>query len=117
MVRPADVPEMTAADDLRVVVRTSAGTARVSARGELDRSNAPELDAAIRVAEESAAAVELDLRGLTFMDASGIRLLLAWTSHAHSANLALSILPPPADVARVCELVGVTHLLPLVEAA
>ena len=60
-------------------VKTSeAGDGRVvECQGELDIATAPEVEAAVRgLLDEGAGRLRLDWSGLTFMDSTGIRLLL-----------------------------------------
>jgi stage II sporulation protein AA (anti-sigma F factor antagonist) len=87
----------------------------ISARGELDIATAPHLDAVLCDVEARDRRVAVDLHALTFMDSSGVNLLARHTARAHSIGFALAIIPPVASVARVLDLAGVTHLLPIVE--
>jgi anti-sigma B factor antagonist len=90
--------------------------ARIVARGELDLGAAPELDAALCRAEATARTITVDLRELTFMDSSGVNLLVRHVEIAARNRVELSIVAPRPSVARVLDLAGVTHLLPLVDA-
>jgi stage II sporulation protein AA (anti-sigma F factor antagonist) len=87
----------------------------VSARGELDIATAPQLDAVLCDVEARDRRVAVDLHALTFMDSSGVNLLVRHAVRAHCMGFALAIVPPVARVARVLDLAGVTHLLPIVE--
>ena len=87
---------------------------RITAAGELDLATASQLDAALTEAEGVARRVEVDLRALTFMDSSGINLLMRHAGRARG-DLTLVIVPPPPRVARVLDVAGVTDLLPLVD--
>jgi stage II sporulation protein AA (anti-sigma F factor antagonist) len=84
--------------------------------GELDLATA---DAAAdeigRVEADDARSIVLDLSGLTFMDSSGVRLML--TAHARSRGDAnrLTMLRGGAAVQRVLEMCGVDRLLPFVD--
>lgn len=81
--------------------------------GDLDLDTASALDAAVQRAAQSAPAVALDLTELSFMDSSGIKLLVRLAKRAQTDGLAFSIIPPPPRVARVLELTAVTEFLPL----
>lgn len=107
---PSDASEL----DWRVTAIESGDAAVIRARGELDIATAPELDAAVRALDASVRRLELDLHQLTFMDSSGITLLLVHTRRAAAAGVVLTIVPPPPLVARVLGMAGVTRLLPLV---
>ena len=91
--------------------RDDQGRSRVTLRGELDLGTAPQLEQALAEADGD---VLLDLRGLTFMDSTGVRLLL---EAAESAAGRLRIVPPSNGDARVTiEETGIAPLLPLVDA-
>jgi anti-sigma B factor antagonist len=59
----------------------------------------------------------LDLSRLTFMDSTGIRLILQAQEHALRHDARLVVVRPPANVMRVLELVGLDEQLDLVDAA
>jgi anti-sigma B factor antagonist len=113
VVQPADPGPGFVVDEFGVSVTDGDGCVRVAAWGELDLSSAPELDATLDQVERIARSVVLDLRGLTFLDSSGVTLLLRHTQRAASDGFALSIVAPEPRVARVLELTGVAAVLPL----
>ena len=104
--------------DFKIEVdRGSDGGARVVVIGELDLAVAS--DFRDRVAELlTEGSVLLDLRGLEFMDSSGIRaldaLLRLAEAEGHSLLQVSSTLQPP--VRQVLELTGMLGVLSLVEA-
>jgi anti-sigma B factor antagonist len=58
-------------------------TAWVRPVGELDLDTAPELEGVLEsVRAEGHPRVVLDLRGLTFMDSTGLRLVIRWDTRA-----------------------------------
>jgi anti-anti-sigma factor len=64
-------------DHLQVKTSGSGGLTVVECHGELDIASAPDVEAVVRVLlDEGAAQLRLDWSGLTFMDSTGIRLLL-----------------------------------------
>jgi anti-anti-sigma factor len=90
--------------------RDEQGGSRLTLRGELDLGSAGALASAL---EQAPGPVLLDLRKLTFMDSTGVRVLL---EAAERAGAGLRILPPAGGDARVTiEETGVGALLPLVE--
>jgi anti-sigma B factor antagonist len=92
------------------VTRDARGGARVALRGELDLGSAPQLRRALEAAGDD---VVLDLRGLTFMDSTGVRVLL---EAAERGGGGLRMLAPTGGDARVTiEETGIAPLLPLVE--
>ena len=79
-------------------------------RGELDLATAPRLEHALAEAGDD---VLLDLRGLTFMDSTGVRVLL---EAAEGAGPGLRmIVPAGGDVRVTIEETGIAPLLPLVD--
>lgn len=96
-------------------IRDCGDRIRIVAAGELDLATASQLDAALTEVEATADRIELDLAALTFMDSSGINLLIRHARRVEGAGPALAIVPPPPRVARVLEVAGVIDLLPLVE--
>jgi anti-sigma B factor antagonist len=86
------------------------GTCRIALRGELDLGTAEQLEQAL---EDAGDDILLDLRGLTFMDSTGVRVLLEAAEHG---GRRLRILGPVDGDARVTiEETGIAPLLPLVE--
>jgi anti-anti-sigma factor len=73
----------------------------------------------IEVQRASAAAtssVVVDLRGLTFIDSSGLREILDASSQLTERGLAVSFLKPPDRLWRVFEVTGSDRLLPFDDA-
>ena len=91
------------------------GFTRVTLCGELDLATAPQLADALANAPDGAAVVILDLSGLTFMDSTGIRVILRAEQHARMHGAELVVVRPPDAVMRVLELVGLDEQLELVE--
>jgi anti-sigma B factor antagonist len=86
------------------------GTCRLTVRGELDLATAARLEQALAEAGDD---VLLDLRGLTFMDSTGVRVLLE-AAEAGPAGLRI-VLPASGDVRVTIEETGIAPLLPLVD--
>jgi anti-sigma B factor antagonist len=58
------------------------------------------------------AQIEIDLREVTFMDSTGLRLLVGWRRRALTEGFDLQIvLDPDGPVARVVELTGLQEVL------
>ena len=92
------------------VAQDAQGGSRVTLRGELDLGSAPQLEQALGATNGR---VVLDLSGLTFMDSTGVRVLL---EAAERSRGELRIVPPPGGDARVTfEETGIARLLPLVD--
>jgi anti-anti-sigma factor len=87
-------------------------TARLS--GEFDMSATftiePALDRAL--AEPGVRALTVDLSDLSFIDSTGIGILLRLEAEARTRGMELSIVPAPADVHRVFQIAGLADALP-----
>lgn len=77
--------------------------------GEIDLASIGALEAAIDATEQDAAAgadVVLDMTGVTFLDSSGLRVLVTANDRLASAGSRLVIRRPAASVLRVLEITG-----------
>jgi anti-anti-sigma factor len=85
----------------------------VAPHGELDMATVGAIEAELtRVRQSGAEHVVLDLGGLTFMDSSGLHLVLKWTAEASRDGLVFELEPGPPAVQRIFELAAVTDELP-----
>lgn len=92
------------------------GGVRVRLEGELDIATAPRADEALRGAEDGAPPViAADLAGLSFMDSTGLRLIVAAAGRAHAAGRRFVVVRGPDAVHRVLELTGVDARLEVVD--
>jgi hypothetical protein len=71
----------------------------------------PAASIALRAARADARHVVLDLGGTTFIDMSGVRILLAAAEHAHAAAGTFEIVHPTAPVTRMLTLTGADRAL------
>jgi anti-anti-sigma factor len=79
--------------------------------GDLDISGVKEfLDDADRLLDTGAAAIELDLGGVTFIDSSGLGALVRVQRTATVAGRQLRLTNVPRPVTRILELTGLTDL-------
>ena len=87
--------------------------------GELDLSGAAVVESELdRLAgEPGLATVILDLRGLEFMDSSGLRLVVVADMRAREAGRRFALVPGTEAVQRVFEITRMTEHLTFVEAA
>jgi anti-anti-sigma factor len=89
---------------------------RVVLAGELDIGSAPEVEQVLRKVEsDGATTLTIDLRGLTFMDSTGLRMLVAADKRAKDEGRSLRIIRGPAPVQRILDLTGLGDKLPLVD--
>jgi anti-sigma B factor antagonist len=90
----------------------------VAVRGELDISTAQRLEDDLRQLEaERPACLVLDLQELTFMDSTGLRLLIMADSRAREDGRRLAIVKGNDMVQRVMRLTRLDERLDLVEDA
>ncbi|MCU1370311.1 MAG: anti-anti-sigma factor [Ilumatobacteraceae bacterium] len=81
--------------------------------GELDPATAPELDAHLRelIADAGVRSVVLDLAGITFLDSSGLRSLVAANDALRARSASLVLRAPSSNIRRVLEVTGLTELI------
>jgi len=94
------------------VKRDAGGALRIVVRGELDLATAGQLEAALEAPAEQP--VVVDLRGLTFMDSTGVRTLLQATEDSRRDGRDLAFLVPASGDARLTlSETGIEALLPI----
>jgi anti-sigma B factor antagonist len=93
------------------------GRAHLTLRGELDLATAPELEQLVNERIDGSQEVVIDLRGLDFMDSSGIRVLVAAHARAGRAGARLFIVRPEpgSAVAKILEVAGLDGELNLLD--
>jgi anti-sigma B factor antagonist len=100
-------------DEFRLDVEPEPEPARVRPSGELDLATVDRVERALRELRDAGVRdVVLDLRGLTFMDSTGLSLTLRWTVAAEQDGLSFSLIPGAAPIQRVFELAGIAGRLP-----
>ena len=106
--------------DLRLRTRPAPGHSRdgatvVEVAGELDLHSAPQLRAELTRAIESSAPprVIVDLSGVTFLDSTGVGVLVGALKRAREADGKLHFCNPQPRVCRVFEITGLVGVLPL----
>ena len=89
------------------------GQAVISPRGELDMATVGAVEQ--RLTQLRSTGVEkivLDLGGLSFMDSSGLHLVMRWANAASSDGFAFELEPGPPPVQRIFDLTAVHDTLP-----
>lgn len=82
--------------------------------GEVDLSTAGTIeDAACDLLDRGFSSVVIDLRGVTFLDCTGVHALLSADRQGRSLNRRVSIIPGGARVQRILDLTGVLDRLEL----
>jgi anti-sigma B factor antagonist len=85
----------------------------LSVHGELDLATADELERElVRVEGTDALSIVLNLSALTFIDFTGVRLLISAQARSRADSNRLTLLRGPSSVQRVFELTGVLDILP-----
>lgn len=106
-------PAANAPPLFRTRTQTAGTTCIVSCIGELDLASAPEGRGALLAALDGRpGTLVVDLSGLTFLDSSGVRLLLEVHGTALAAGVALQMVPAPEPTHHVFRLCGLEGVLP-----
>ncbi len=91
-------------------------THTISLIGEMDLTNAGGVEQELlRVQASDARMIVLDLSGLTFMDSTGIRLLVLAEARSRGDSDRLMLKRPPDHVHRVLCIAGIADLLPFAD--
>ena len=87
----------------------------VAPKGELDLETVEEVRTALDARPPEAGAVVLDLRGLTFFDTSGMRLVVETTQRAEEDGIRFAVVRGCDDVQRIFGLAKLDGRLPFVD--
>jgi anti-anti-sigma factor len=100
--------------ELQLTVSREADAYTLALFGELDIASCTELEEELELAEMSSAKlIVLDLRGLDFIDSSGLHAIV--DAHRHAAKR-LIVVRGPSQVQRMFELCALDELLTIVDA-
>lgn len=101
---------------LEVDTQEREGLVHVSLRGELDLSTVEKVEAELRrVEEDDAKLLVLDLSGLTFLDSTGLRLMVTADQRARKAGRRVAIVKGPETVHRVFTITKLDDRLQMVD--
>jgi anti-sigma B factor antagonist len=99
-------------EPFRIEVYPERDTVRVAPVGELDIAVADSLQRQLEELHESGwRRFVLDLRGLSFIDSSGLSVIIRWNGHARANGISFELIRGPRAVQRVFELVRITDRL------
>ncbi|HEY1778092.1 MAG TPA: STAS domain-containing protein [Solirubrobacteraceae bacterium] len=99
-------------ESFHVTSESSDGAQRIIASGELDIATVPVLEAAFDAALASAAGrIVVDLGSITFIDSTGLRLLIKMTETCPDGKLGIR---STAIVDRLLQVTGLLDQLPLI---
>lgn len=88
----------------------------ITLSGELDLATAGDVERELLGAEaDGAATIVLDLADLTFLDSTGVRLLILADARSRSNGHSLTLRRPPDHVRRVLRICGIAERLPLAD--
>jgi anti-sigma B factor antagonist len=109
-------PMATPPEDFSIAADERDGVVHVTLRGELDLATAPELEELLDDRLDSGDVV-IDLRGLEFMDSSGVRVLVAAHTRAGRCGNRLILVRPPrgSAVDKIIEISGLHSELNFVD--
>jgi anti-sigma B factor antagonist len=101
-----------------ISVERHPGAVLVRITGELDLAAKPQFEECLKgLSNEKSAELVLDLREVTFIDSTGLRMVLDLWEHSRENGFDLAILPASQTVQRAFELTGLDGALPIVDRA
>ena len=93
------------------------GVALVALTGELDMASSPDLEDRLELLRsDGVRAIVIDLRGLTFVDSTGLRAFIRAKSHARENGHRVLLIGASRQARRVFDIAGVSFLLDDAEA-
>jgi anti-anti-sigma factor len=116
--RPTPPPPMTAATGALDLVRQQEGPNQVELllHGELDATTCPVAEREIAGAQDERPAVlVVDLAGLTYLDSSGIRMVLLAQEHADDAGRTVAVRLGSGMARRLFDMLGLTDRLEVLD--
>lgn len=99
----------------RVQRRHDGDVVVVTPQGDIDLLTVAPIRAELETAQSQARIVVLDLRAVTFIDSSGVRLLVEAEHAAQRDGFAFSVVRGPAPVERLLDLAGLSDRLTLID--
>jgi anti-anti-sigma factor len=94
---------------IQLAVTDEADRRVIQVSGEIDPLTAPELDEAVRAAARDASVVAIDLSEVSFLDSSGLRVIVAAQQELEGNGVGLVISNPSDSVRRVLEISGLSQ--------
>jgi len=95
-------------EPFRCEVEPDRAAVRVRPIGELDLATVPLVEAQLaELWSVGFTRIVLDLREVSFMDSTGVRLLLTWHAHSAADGMLFGVISGPPAVQRVLEVSGV----------
>jgi anti-sigma B factor antagonist len=107
---------MSSLATFRVTIEPVGDSCVMRAVGEIDMATAPALRDQLAAARADRLTTLLDLSGVSFIDSSGLHVLLDGARWVDEDQWALFIVRPSAAVQRLLEVSGTFEILPMVRA-
>ena len=102
-------------DRFTMTITERDGLTLVELTGELDLASSPELGSALEGLSGDDRRVVLDLRGLSFMDSTGLALILRYHQRAKDERFDLIVVRGPEPVDRVFRVTQTDTLLEMID--
>jgi anti-sigma B factor antagonist len=106
---------MSSPDLLHVTVERLEDARLVRAAGEIDITTVTALRREVEAAREAATTVLLDLSGVTFIDSTGLHLLLEASHSSAVSDWGFFVVRPSEVVQRLIQVSGTADLLTMVD--
>ena len=90
----------------------SEGTHTLVLAGKFDMATSPDVETVLVACAASARRLTLDLSQLTFMDSTGLGLVLSAQRLCRASGAEFALVPGPRQVQRVFEITGLLDVLP-----
>lgn len=101
---------------LTIEVTSAPKVQTIALTGEADLLGAPKIEAALKDAcAEEPGLVVIDLKDLTFIDSSGLHVLMTGHEQCVAQGHELRVIPGPANVQRLFEITGMDEILPFID--
>jgi anti-sigma B factor antagonist len=112
-VRSSDTfPAMSDVTEFAITATWSSSDVVIALSGELDLAASAGWDASVsEVLGQQPSSIVVDLGATTFVDSSGLRLLVLLTQQAHQRSVPFHLVNVPAAVTRLLEITGLTEMM------
>jgi anti-sigma B factor antagonist len=101
---------------LELTTETTATIARLALEGELDIASATQVERELeRIERDAPPTILLDLRHLTFMDSTGLRIVVAADARAREQGRRLVVVHGPDAVQRIFRMTRLDERLDMVD--
>jgi anti-sigma B factor antagonist len=103
--------DLMAGEELDITVREQDGTAVVAVSGEIDVYTSPILqERLVEVLRDGSSSIVLDLSDVTFLDSTGLGVLITGLKRCRSAGGDLVLVTAQANVLKVLEITGLNDV-------